>query len=175
MVLTRSHHFDHAVALPDASWALFFMAGVVALPFSQVALLMVLAILIDAFTVTLGSVSSACFSAAYPFLIAAYGLLWLMGRIARPWLVAGTLKLLSMAVLWAAVAVALTYSITNASFYGLSGLFEALSWSHFSAQFWYYWPDYFYINMTYMLVALLIYRVSRSLTTHTDTANSSLL
>jgi hypothetical protein len=80
MAATRSHHFATAFHLPDASWAVFFLAGVYLRPVSMLPVLMAEAALIDYAAVTWGGVSSFCITPAYVFLMPAYGALWLAGH-----------------------------------------------------------------------------------------------
>jgi len=79
MTATRSHHVADLTHLPDASWAVFFLAGFY-LPTLAFGGLLALAALIDYVAITWGGVSSFCVSPAYGFLLPAYGALWLAGR-----------------------------------------------------------------------------------------------
>lgn len=54
MAATRSHHFATAFHLPDASWAVFFLAGVYLRLVSMLPALMAEAALIDYAAVTWG-------------------------------------------------------------------------------------------------------------------------
>ena len=80
LILTRGHHVASLEALPGASWAVFFLGGMVlrrALPFT---VFIALAAGLDLASVTWGGTSNYCTSPAYPFLLPAYGCLWLAGR-----------------------------------------------------------------------------------------------
>jgi len=122
MTATRVNHF---AALPDASWAVFFVAGFYLRGAARWAfpLLIALAVLIDFFVITSQGIdfwSHYCVSAAYWFLLPAYFALWLGGSLLRR-LYAGlgvrTLGLLAV-LLFAAVSVC--YLISNGSYYWLS-------------------------------------------------------
>ncbi|MBA2591002.1 MAG: hypothetical protein M3495_09550 [Pseudomonadota bacterium] len=80
MAATRSDHFAGELHLPDASAAVFFLAGVYLRPMWIAAALLVEAALIDYAAIAFGGVSSFCISPAYGFLLPAYGALWLAGR-----------------------------------------------------------------------------------------------
>jgi hypothetical protein len=80
MIATRGHHFASITHLPSASWAVFFLAGVYLRPVWAFAGLLALAGGLDFAAVTWGGVSNFCTSPAYPFLLPAYGSLWLAGR-----------------------------------------------------------------------------------------------
>ena len=84
MLLTRGAHFSGFNALPEASWMIFMVAGVL-LPTSSFAWFMSLAIGIDAYAFTFGGVPGTCFSIAYSMLIPAYFSMWVAGRLAKPY------------------------------------------------------------------------------------------
>jgi hypothetical protein len=122
MLLTRVNHFG---AVPDASWAVFFLGGAYLRPQSRWAfpVAMVLAVLVDWFVINAGGQSfwaHYCVSVAYWFLVPSYLALWLGGSalakayrgVAWPslaWL-AGTFL----------VSVSTCYLLSNGSFYWLS-------------------------------------------------------
>lgn len=122
MAVTRIHHFD---VLPDASWAIFFLAGFWLRGSARWAfpLLMAEAVLVDFVVITQQGMnfwSQYCVSPAYWFLIAAYGALWLGGS----WLARHQLGLrmptLGLAVLALLVSEGVCYLISNGSFYWIS-------------------------------------------------------
>lgn len=125
MAVTRIHIslFQHDIW--DASWAVFFLGGFWlrgnarwALP-----LLMAEAVLIDFIVITSSGQSfwsHYCVSAAYWFLVPAYGSLWLGGS----WLARHDMGLrpstLGLAVVALLLSASLCYLISNGSFYWLS-------------------------------------------------------
>lgn len=122
MALTRINHF---APLPDASWAVFFVAGFYLhrnLPWAFV-LLMVEAVFVD-YTVITGQGLSFwdhyCVSAAYWFLVPAYLAMWFGGA----WLAAHYRGLdarsLGLACVSFFVALGACYLVSNGSFYWLS-------------------------------------------------------
>ncbi|PWK88581.1 hypothetical protein [Fulvimonas soli] len=122
MAVTRLHHFD---ALPDASMAVFFLAGFWLRGSGRWAfpLLMALAVLVDFLVITgagLDFWSHYCVSAAYWFLLPAYGALWLGGS----WLARHQLGLrlptLGLAAVVLLVSESASYLVSNGSFYWLS-------------------------------------------------------
>jgi hypothetical protein len=80
MMATRGHHFASIYHLPDASWAVFFLAGAYLRPSWTFYALCTLAVAIDWAAITWGGVSSFCVTLAYVMLLPAYGSLWLGGR-----------------------------------------------------------------------------------------------
>ncbi|UPQ84232.1 MULTISPECIES: hypothetical protein [Pseudomonadaceae] len=80
MAMTRGQHFA-SVNLPSASWAVFFIAGVLLTPRWVFPALFVEASLLDFAAIEWNGVSSYCVSPAYWMLVPAYGSLWLGGRL----------------------------------------------------------------------------------------------
>ncbi|MFH0342395.1 MAG: hypothetical protein ACHBNF_09755 [Chromatiales bacterium] len=80
LAATRSHHFATALHLPDASWAVFFLAGFYLRPVWTFPGLVALAGVSDYVSIAWFGVSDFCVSPAYGLLLPAYGALWLAGR-----------------------------------------------------------------------------------------------
>lgn len=81
MLVTRGQHvaaFAHP--LPDASLAIFFLAGLYLRPTWIFGALFAEGLLIDLIAVTWGGVSGFCMSPAYLLLVPAYGAMWAGGR-----------------------------------------------------------------------------------------------
>jgi hypothetical protein len=122
LAMTRFGHIGSHITLPDASWAVFFLAGFY-LPRQRAWVfpaLLLLAVLVDLIAIRYFGVSNYCVTVAYWFIIPAYALLWLGGS----WLQSHFSFDLRGAGLLAAslfVAVSACYLITNGSFYWLGG------------------------------------------------------
>jgi hypothetical protein len=127
MAATRVNHF---AALPDASWAVFFVAGFYLRGSARWAfpLLLALAVLIDFFVITGQGIdfwSHYCVSIAYWFLAPAYLALWLGGSVLR--YVYRGLGVRELGVLAGAlvVSVSVCYLLSNGSYYWLSDTWMA--------------------------------------------------
>lgn len=122
MLLTRGAHFSGFNALPEASWMIFMVAGIL-LPYWSFAWFMSLAIGIDAYAFTFGGVPGTCFSVAYSMLIPAYFSMWMAGRLSKPFF---SSNLAGFAVFFgfAMVGTFVCELISSGSFYLLSGNFE---------------------------------------------------
>jgi hypothetical protein len=122
MAATRINHFG---PLPDASWAVFFLAGFYLRGAARWAfpLLMAEAVLVD-FAVITGSGmdfwSHYCVSPAYWCLIAAYGSLWFAGSLTRRWYRGLTPVSLGITAAALVVGVIVCQLISQGSFYWLS-------------------------------------------------------
>lgn len=81
MIATRGQHFASVDALPSASWAVFFLAGVFLRPLWAFGALFALASVLDLASLQSGSISNWCMSPAYWALVPAYGALWFGGRL----------------------------------------------------------------------------------------------
>lgn len=83
MAATRVHHFGVGAIAPDASTAVYFLAGLaLASPWWLLALLAE-AVALDIFAIGVAGVADACISGGYALLAPAYGALWLAGRAMR--------------------------------------------------------------------------------------------
>jgi hypothetical protein len=155
MAATRSHHFATALHLPDASWAVFFLAGVYLRPVSMLPALMLEGALIDYAAVTRGGVSSFCITPAYAFLVPAYSALWLTGRwyAGRYLLALSTLIPLAGSVLVGAVVCEL---FSSGGFYLFSGYFKP-TFTDFGIRLAKYFPLSLAAMMFYVILAVIVY------------------
>jgi hypothetical protein len=155
MAATRSHHFATALHLPDASWAVFFLAGVYLRPVSMLPALMTEAALIDYAAVTWGGVSSFCITPAYAFLVPAYSALWLAGRwyAGRYLLALSTLIPLAGSVL---VGAAVCELFSSGGFYLFSGYFKP-TFTDFGIRLAKYFPLSLAAMMFYVMLAVIVH------------------
>lgn len=151
MGLTRSSHFGDVFNLPDASLAVFFLAGFYLRSAFAFPLFLTVAVASDYLAIS-HSVSDWCVTPAYAFLIPTYACLWLAGRWYRQH---EALTLTSLAKYSAAIVVSssLAFLISNASFYLLSGYFDALSLGEYAARVAKYYPPYVMPAVCYLAIA----------------------
>lgn len=171
MALTRFDHFGSAFSLPDASLAIFFLAGLMSyggLWFFS--LLLLEAGMIDFLAITQFNVSDYCISPAYIFLIPTYAVMWFAGCYSKAFEsfhLADSAKIIGLA----AVSASAAFALSNGSFYLLSDRIEAGSWAHFAGQFAHYYPPYMVSTLCYALAGLLIIKLFKlmpsALTTRT--------
>ncbi|QPK62830.1 hypothetical protein IVG45_18660 [Methylomonas sp. LL1] len=148
MAATRFHHFGTPFALPDASLAIFFLAGLWLGGRYLFATLLLEAGLIDYLAITKLGVSDYCVSKAYVFLIASYGSMWLGGKWCRQF---DRLSLLNAAQQFAALVVStsLAFLFSNGSFYWLSGRYPNGSWAQYIERVAMYYPSYLTSTVIY--------------------------
>ena len=162
MTVTRFHHFGTVFSLPDASLAVFFLAGLwLGGRYLFIALLLE-AGLIDYLAITQFNVSDFCVSQAYVFLIPTYAAMWLVGKWCgkRPILSVTTATQQFAALVMATTT---TFLISSGSFYLLSGRYADLSWGHFFAQATQYYPPYVGYTLCYTVAGFLIVKLFNAL------------
>mgnify|MGYP001069352855 CR=1 FL=1 len=157
MAMTRYNHFGSAVALPDASYAVFFLGGLflgrVRWALAIFALLLVEAALVDYYAINFAGISGWCMTSAYVFLVFAYGALWLAGRWYAP---RHTLTLKGAAGLLfvAAAAGSAAFIIANVSFYLLAGYFDSMGVMQYVASVSQYYASYVAVAVFYIGAAM---------------------
>ena len=154
MAATRVQYASALGHLPDASWALFFLAGVYLRPTWAFGALMGEAVLLDFAAVTWGGVSSFCITPAYALLLPAHGVLWFAGRWYAgrhhpTWF--GLLHLAASAF----VATALAEIIASGGFYLFSGRFADVSLAGLAARLVEYFPTSLAATALYVGLAAL--------------------
>jgi hypothetical protein len=156
---TRYNHFGSSLALPDASYAVFFLGGLylgrMRGGWAILALLMVEAALVDYYAINFQGVSGWCVTSAYGFLMLAYALLWSVGRWYAPrhnLTGKGFLGLFASAVAAASVA----FVIANVSFYLLSGYFGSMGVAEFAARVAQYFGSYIEVAVMYIGCAVIM-------------------
>ncbi|MGQ0591320.1 MAG: hypothetical protein ACT4QB_01375, partial [Gammaproteobacteria bacterium] len=155
MAATRSDHFAGELHLPDASAAVFFLAGVYLRPMWMLPALLVEAALIDYLAIAFGGVSSFCMSPAYGFLLPACGALWLAGRwyAVRHRFAFSTLLALAASVVIGDVVSEL---FSSGGFYFFSGRFEP-NLAEFGARIGRYFPSSLATLAFYVAVAAIVH------------------
>ncbi len=158
MALTRFHHFGTAFSLPDASLAVFFLAG---LGFSSLWLFVFLLLeagVIDYLAITQFSVSDFCISSAYVCLIPTYAAMWFAGRYSKLFASLSFVDSLKTFGL-AASATTVAFIISNGSFYVFSDRFGELSWNQYFSQTAQYYPPYISSALIYVAIGLAVIKL----------------
>jgi hypothetical protein len=183
MATTRFHHFGSVTFLPDASLAVFFLAGLYLtkritfassdkgpsetsaarwlIPAGIFAFLLLEAGLVDYLAIRYGGVSDWCVTPAYWFLIPTYGVMYLAGAwCARfdPLTKSGAVK--TGGVLLAASATA--FLISNGSFYLFADRFAEMNWVAYADRTAPYLVSYVTYAMVYCALALGLHLALRA-------------
>ena len=152
MVATRFNHFGSPVNLPDASLAVFFLAGLYLRRAIWFPVFIVAAGLMDWASIA-GGVSDWCVTAAYGFLIPTYAALWFAGRWYRRH---ARMELRTLMPLVGALGLGLVFAfaISNGSFYLFSDYFAELAWTDYMRGVIGYFPAYAGYAVMYTMMAL---------------------
>jgi hypothetical protein len=158
MAVTRFHYGEGHENWPDASLAVFFLAGYLSSRFANLTGLLGLAVGIDVLAVTVGGVSSYCLTPAYVALLPAYAGVWMAGNFCRfrQWsffnpALAGFLLL----------ACTGAFLISEAAFYYFSGLIQP-DILHYAEGMIRYYPAYVVPSLIYAGSLLLARHVQVS-------------
>jgi hypothetical protein len=159
MAATRYNHFGSSVALPDASYAVYFLGGLFLGRkrggWAILALLLVEAALVDFYAINYQGVSGWCVTEAYAFLMGAYAVLWSAGRWYAP---RHDLSGKSLPGLFATAvaAVSVAFVIANVSFYLLAGYFGSMGVAEYAAGVVQYFGSYVAVAMIYIGCAVAV-------------------
>jgi hypothetical protein len=161
MAVTRFNHFGSAVALPDASLAVFFLGGLYLASFGRASVFAFIALileagLIDYYATSIQGTSDWCMTTAYWFLIPTYGSLWLVGRwfALRHSMEGKGLAGLALAA-WAASSFAFMFS--NVTFYLFSEHFAEMSAIEYTARVAQYYVSYVSVALLYIACAVALH------------------
>lgn len=167
MAATRMHHFGSALHLPDASLAVFLLAGFFIASPVLFGVLLAEAGVLDYIAITHLGVSDYCVTPAYWFLIPTYAVLWFAGRYyarihQHNWRSLAMFSGLS----WAAISAA--FFISNSAFYVFSGRFPEMNMAEYAQRVAQYYVPYLTGAVVYLIPAVLLYVVftQRSHTRH---------
>ena len=180
MAATRFDHFGSAVSLPDASYAVFFLAGLYLARSARAAMASFIALilgagLIDYYATSVQGISDWCMTPAYWFLIPTYAGLWFAGRwlamhshsakspkdadISRWLALRHTMQGRGLAglaiVAWAACSFAFMFS--NATFYLFSGRFADMSVTEYASRVAQYYGSYVSMALLYIACAAALH------------------
>ncbi|MFI4970687.1 MAG: hypothetical protein ACHP7D_10820 [Lysobacterales bacterium] len=156
MLATRINHFG---ALPDASWAVFFIAGFY-LRHWAFPLLMALAVLIDFFVITGQGIdfwSHYCVSPAYLFLLPSYAAPWLGGAWLRRHYAGLHAREAGLLVASAIVAASVCFLISNGSFYWISANVPVRSFAGWMENFGDWYLPYLRTTLMYVGIAAVLH------------------
>ncbi|TAH40704.1 MAG: hypothetical protein E6Q43_06445 [Dokdonella sp.] len=161
MAGTRINHF---AAIPDASWAVFFVAGFYLRGSWRwaFALLIAIAVLVDLLVISSQGLSfwtHYCVSPAYWFLLAAYGAMWAGGALLRRFHAGSAVQGLGLLAVCVLVSSSVCFLISNGSFYWLSSAVTTRSFSGWVENMGHWYFGYLRTSVMYVLLATGIHLV----------------
>ena len=150
MILTRGSPVGTSFSLPDATLACMLLGGIWLKRGAWFALMLAVAVAVDAYAVGVAGVSSYCLSPAYWALLPTYAALWLGGR----WLAkrANAFAPLAYSAV-ATITTSLAFLVSTDSFYLFSGRFPDATLWEVMQHGWEYYPAYLGYTMMYLGVA----------------------
>lgn len=161
MAITRAQPVEHFLELPDASWAVFFIAGFYlrdpgtarwAFP-----LLMLEAVAIDWIATQHLGVSDFCMTPAYWFLLPTHAAMWVGGFLVRRHVqVENAHALIALAVL-AFSATTLAYTISNGGFYWFGGRYPDPHMAEYLERFAMYYRWFLLVPCAYIAAAACVH------------------
>ena len=142
MLVTRYHHIGSLLHLKDASMGIFFaagfwLAGTIALP-----LLMLEALLIDWYAISVAGVSDFCVTPAYSMLAVAYAVLWYGGSWYARRHYAPKLATLAPLAAFAVASSVLSFVVSNGSFYWFGGRYQNPHFAEYVDRLMLYLPSF---------------------------------
>ena len=156
LAMTRGHHFASVESLPSASWAVFFLAGVVVRSRWAFPALFLESVALDFGALWSGSVSDWCITPAYWLLVPAYGALWFGGRLFADRQVQG-LRQLGWLVTCVMVSAFVTQVISSGGFYFFSGRYAEPTFTGLVERLVTYYPRYLSTLAMYVSFAAVLY------------------
>lgn len=165
MLATRFYHFGSVTHLPDASLAVFFLAGFYLRRAAYMIPLLLLAGGVDYLATQHMGVSDYCMSPAYPFLIPTYAAMWYGGRWygARHSMSVASLAPLTSALL---ISASVAYLISSYSFYFLSDRYADMGWAEHNALLAGWYVPYMSSVIFYVALAAVAHVAIGLRTTH---------
>jgi hypothetical protein len=159
MAVTRIHHFGIGTIAPDASTAVFLLAGLLLGSPWWIAAFLLEAVLLDGIAIGFLNVANACISSGYALLAPAYGALWLAGRALRP---SERLDLVTAAkfVCFTLAGTAAFFVISNVGYY-LGSEYAALGVAEYAARVSRYFGFYFAVTLAYVAAGLAVHGAAR--------------
>ena len=150
MSVTRIGHFGEAGGPPDASWAVFFLAGMWLRSYKLFPAFFALAWIADLTAFALGTPTD-CYSPAYFFLIPAYAALWFAGS----WVAREDFRPLQFGLAVVGSA-ATTFAIANLGMFWLAPPSSAVGIVEYAASVVGYFPGYLLTMSVYVAGAVAL-------------------
>jgi hypothetical protein len=162
MAATRVHHFGIGAIAPDASTAVFMLAGLLlASPYWSL-VFMLEATLLDLFAIKMIGVEAVCVTTGYGLMFPAYAMLWLAGRWQRS---AATLDLFTAGklVIAAVAGTAGFFFFSNVGYYIGGGYADQMGAAEYVSRVARYFPFYLTVTLGYGAAGIALVALARRL------------
>jgi hypothetical protein len=144
MILTRGSHITTVYSLPDASFAIFLIGGMLLKKPKWFIALFIFSVLIDLTTLSFNSVYQIPINFGYWGLLPSYGIMWFFGSR-----IANTKSFLKFAT-FGVIATLVTFVISTQTYNLLSGTFPDITIKESIQTGWEYLPQSFVFTMSYL-------------------------
>ncbi|CAM8270252.1 hypothetical protein MCERHM63_00083 [Candidatus Methylopumilus planktonicus] len=156
MSITRGSHLLTSVSLPDASFAIFLIGGMLLKKPKWFISLFILSVVIDLATLSINSAYQIPINFGYLGLLPSYGIMWFFGlRIAN------TKSFLRFAA-FGVIATLITFVISTQTYNLLSGTFPDITIKESIQTGWEYLPQSFIYTISYLLTYWGIHSLFKS-------------
>ena len=145
MLLTRGSHFLTSISLPDASFAIFLIGGILLKKPRWFFSLVLLSVLIDLVTISMNSTYQIPINLGYLGLLTSYGIMWFFGLH-----IANT-KSFSRFAIFGSLATLSAFLISTQAYNLFSGTFPEITMKESIQTGWEYLPQSFIYTITYLL------------------------
>jgi hypothetical protein len=156
MSITRGSHLLTSVSLPDASFALFLIGGMLLTKPMWFISLFILSVVIDLATLSINSSYQIPINFGYWGLLPSYGIMWLFGsRIANT-------KSFYKFMAFGVISTLITFVISTQTYNLLSGTFPDITIRESIQTGWEYLPQSLIYTMSYLLAYWGIHSLFKS-------------
>ena len=145
MLLTRGYHLLTSVSLPDASFALFLIGGILLKKPKWFISLFAFSVVIDLVTLSMNIAYQIPINLGYLGLLVSYGIMWFFGSR-----IANTKSFLKFAV-FSVLATLIAFLISTQTYNLLSGTFPDITIKQSIQTGWEYLPQSFIYTMSYIM------------------------
>ena len=145
MALTRGSHLLTSVSLPDASFALFLIGGLLLKEPKWFISLIAFSVVIDLVTLSMNTIYQIPINLGYLGLLVSYGIMWFFGSR-----IANTKSFLNF-VTFGGIATLIAFLISTQTYNLLSGTFPDITIKESIQTGWEYLPQSFIYTMSYLM------------------------
>jgi hypothetical protein len=146
MSITRGSHLLTSISLPDASFALFLIGGLLLKKPKWFISLLMFSFFIDLLTLSVNNMYQIPINLGYLGLLPSYGVMWIIGSR-----ITNTKSFLKFTT-FSAIATLITFLISTQTYNLLSGTFPSITIKQSLQTGWEYLPQTFIYTMSYLVI-----------------------
>ena len=145
MILTRGSHFLSAISLPDASFAIFLIGGMLLKKPKWFISLFAFSVVIDLVSLSMNNIYQIPINLGYLGLLASYGIMWFVGSH-----IENTKSFLKYST-FSVIATLIAFLISTQTYNLLSGTFPDITIKESIQTGWEYLSQSFVFTMSYLM------------------------